>query len=304
MRVNGKTEEGQTQMLERCILTGASASYADCMLALIGSLDCNWPEHPPVLVFDIGLPQNAREILKKKGIPCIGVPEFCPHWRRHMTWKVWAWHHAPCRSFIWMDAGVWALRPFPEVFNVVERLGYFARSDNTWFANHCCPALKRTLCTSAEEENTLLNVNSGLFGLCKEGKGGELLAEALSLALAEENLKAVVPKQLHDQSLLSILLHRYFGPLVTVDRNIYGSEHSPNACLGQCFWIHRQQVRSKDREYFIAHVGEPGAPRIPQARSAAGPSPRCLKLRIMIAKLRGRYPEPPKLPEIYDGVRD
>ena len=288
----------------RCILTGASASYAGGMLALIGSLQCNWPDHPPVLVYDLGLPEEAKARLRDSGVRVIPVPAFCPHWRRHMTWKVWAWNHAPCRSFVWLDAGVWVLRPFPEVFGMVERAGYFVRSDNTLFTEHCCPSLAENLGITLDESAGLLNCNSGLFGLCKEGPGLQLLQEAMRLALVEANLKAVAPLQLHDQSLLTILLHRHLGRLVYADRDLYGSERGPSSCKGQRLWIHRGKVLAEDRQYFIEHASKGGVARRPGACPPPEAPSLARRLRIAIAKRRGRYPSPPVYPEIYDGVRD
>jgi hypothetical protein len=62
---------------EKLIITAASEVYASSLLALLGSLNLNWPEHPPVLVYDIGLDEatltilNAHNILVKKFPPFV-----------------------------------------------------------------------------------------------------------------------------------------------------------------------------------------------------------------------------------------
>lgn len=91
---------------ERLLLTAASEAYAPSLLALLGSLTLHWPSHPPVRVYDIGLAPSSRETLERHGVEVVAVPAFCPHWRRHFTWKPWCWADAPARDVLWIDAGV------------------------------------------------------------------------------------------------------------------------------------------------------------------------------------------------------
>ena len=110
----------------RIIITAASAIYGSSLLAMIGSLDRNWPEHPPLIVYDIGLDTRTLDALKRHGIEVRLVPAFCPHWRLHFTWKIWCWHEAPADSVLWLDAGLTVLRPLDEVFTAIDAIGYFA----------------------------------------------------------------------------------------------------------------------------------------------------------------------------------
>ena len=110
---------------EKLIITGASQSYGPSVLALLGSLTLNWPEHPPVLVYDLGLNEEILAILLENHIAVRKVPPFVPHWRKHFTWKVWAWNDAPARDILWLDAGVVMLQPIDDVFDAIDRLGYF-----------------------------------------------------------------------------------------------------------------------------------------------------------------------------------
>ena len=74
---------------DRLIITAASNAYGPSLLALPGSLNLNWHNHPPVLVYDIGLDDATRATLQQHHIPLRVVPPFCPHWRSHFTWKIW-----------------------------------------------------------------------------------------------------------------------------------------------------------------------------------------------------------------------
>ena len=67
-------------MTNRMIITGASPAYESSLLALLGSLNCNWPGHPPVLVYDLGMTTATLDQLATANIPVRKVPAFCPHW--------------------------------------------------------------------------------------------------------------------------------------------------------------------------------------------------------------------------------
>jgi len=110
-------------------------------MALVGSLRYNWPEHPPLLVYDLGMRPEKVDEFKAAGIDVIRVPEFCPHMRRHFTWKVWCIHEAPCDQYIWLDAGVYVLRPMPDVFEAISNLGYFVIPTGLMIAAGMCRPL-------------------------------------------------------------------------------------------------------------------------------------------------------------------
>ena len=109
----------------KLIVTGASVSFSQSLLALLGSLTLNWPEHPPVLVYDLGLDEQILGTLHENQIQVRKVPPFVPHWRKHFTWKVWCWNDAPARDVFWLDAGVVVLHPLDDVFMAIDKIGYF-----------------------------------------------------------------------------------------------------------------------------------------------------------------------------------
>ena len=50
----------------RMIITAASSTFGPSLLALLGSLNLNWPGHPPVRVYDIGLDEDTLGDLRSK----------------------------------------------------------------------------------------------------------------------------------------------------------------------------------------------------------------------------------------------
>ena len=121
----------------KLIVTGASVSFSQSLLALLVSLTLNWPEHPPVLVYDLGLDEQILGTLHENQIQVRKVPPFVPHWRKHFTWKVWCWNDAPARDVFWLDAGVVVLHPLDDVFMAIDKIGYFINPTYYLFNRLC-----------------------------------------------------------------------------------------------------------------------------------------------------------------------
>lgn len=280
--------------LDRVIVTGASPSYESSLLALIGSLNCNWPEHPPIVVYDLGMSADTRRKLDGAKIDVRQIPEFCPHWRSNFTWKPWCFHDAPGSSYLWIDAGMCVLRPLEEAFTAIEKLGYFAVALYNHPVAPAVPApLSKSLGLSAEDMEPMISISSGIHGIHKYGHGEELVTEALKLALTEENMKATAPPHRHDQALLTLLLYKHFGPPALADYHIYAHHDptGPGSESRQKIWVHRKKMLEADKNYFAGFLNAPGPEYRPTDRIPSVQRPGPIKrIRMAIAKLRGRCP--------------
>lgn len=279
---------------DRVIVTGASPSYEPSLLALLGSLNCNWPGHPRVVVYDLGMSARTIDQLRQAGVEVRRVPAFCANWRSDFTWKLWCFRDAPAASYLWIDAGMCVLAPLDEAFECAEKLGYFAVA----LYNHpVAPSVPEPLRvnsgTSPERLQEMISISSGIHAICKRGPGAALLEEGYRLALSPDNMKATSPQHRHDQSLLTVLLYKHFGPPVLADYHVYAYHEptGPGAESRQKVWVHRRKMTTADRDYFQHHLAVPGpryrpVTRIPSARRPGWVA----RLRIAVAKLRGRYP--------------
>jgi len=291
-------------MKQRLILTAASPAYEQSLLALLGSLNVNWPDHPPILVHDLGMGAKTLAVLDRANIEVRKVPEFCPHWRKHFTWKIWCCCNAPCETYVWIDAGICVLRPMPEAFLMADALGYFIQPNTLSLDVGVCQPLREHFGLTPRQLPEMLGINAGIHGMNKT-KARALLEEAMRLCLHEPYMAAQKPKDLHDQDLFSVLLYKHFSPLVFADRQLYDEDHGgPRAHSGQRVWVHRRGMLSEDMNYFIRHVDRPGQQHIPRTLPPGKEfSPSLLvRIRIRIAQWRGRCPLQPR--RIYDGVRD
>lgn len=245
-------------MMKSAIITAASESYAKQLLALLGSLESNWPSHPPVVVYDLGLPVSVVDSLVSRNIEVRKVPEFCPHWRQHFTWKIWCWNDIDAETFLWIDAGAVVLSPLVEVFPHIENNGYLV------VPNY------RLLVEEASEEAC---VGVGVAPSFRDGKTtlagnfigfdktNELIAsildKAMELALVEKNVKATDPKHRHDQALISLLIYKNIQSPLMLDGNIYLGGPSPILVPGQKVWACRRGMNAQDIENFSNYFLEP-----------------------------------------------
>jgi len=297
---------------EKIIISGASKSFGPSLLALLGSLTLNWPEHPPVLVYDLGLDEEILAILHENHINVRRVPPFVPHWRKHFTWKVWCWNDAPARDVLWLDAGVVVLQPINELFDVIDRLGYFINPTYYPLSDTATDAACRGCGIKPEFRNNKMTFAGGVVGFRKEGVFREIIIQALKIASVEEYIQSTIPLGRHDQAILSLLVHKYIPHPIMLDAMTYAGWTSPRQVPGQKIWVHRRAISQEDIDHFKQHISNPGSVYIPinsllnQKESLQIRLQRLLKKHpVEIFKLiRSRLLSTSAKKEIYDGVRD
>jgi len=257
-------EELNTEIKDRMIITAASAAFGPSLLALLGSLNLNWPEHPPMRVYNIGLDDNTLHVLKDNDVEVVKIPEFCPHWRKHFTWKIWCWNDAPAREILWMDAGIVVLKPLDGVFHTINKTGYFVVPTYHSLTENASEAACRGcgVGTSFREEKVTLA--GGLIGFKKEGQIQQILEEALYVALKEECIEATERMHRHDQAIISLLLYKQFGDVTMADGPVYLGWLSPKQVPGQKVWVHRRSILPQDQAYFASHIKLSGSSYMPK----------------------------------------
>ena len=299
-------------MSDRLIITAASPAYGRSLLALLGSLNLNWPDHPPVRVYDLGLEPETLAALEEAGVTVIRVPPFVPHWRKHFTWKIWAWNDAPARDILWIDAGVAVLKPLDDVFTAIERLGYFVGPSNYSLAEEASAKACEGCGVPPGFREGKMTIAATVAGFRKEGTVAALLEEALTVASTERYIAATQPRHRHDQAVLSLLMYKHLGDPLMCDGRVYFGWDAPLETPGQKMWVHRRGMTEEDQAHFIAHIHEDGPPHMPSLPPAAPKVQRTPLQWIGLAvyKLRerlrgGPHEEPqPGFTVPYDGIRD
>lgn len=292
---------------DRIIITAASASFGPSLLALLGSLNLNWPDHPPVRVYDIGLDDDTREVLRRNRIRVVSVPPFCEHWRKHFTWKIWCWNDAPARRVLWIDSGVVILQPVDEAFDALDAIGYFAVPTYHMLKDNASENACEGCGVSPDFREGKITLAGTVIGFRKEGIVGDIVKEALKLALIEKNIASTEKMHRHDQALMSLLLYKHFQRVVMADGTVYCGWLSPLQVPGQKIWVHRREIEPKDQAHFAAHITASGQPHLPSPPARSGRfRTQWRKIfgapeRFIRQTLRGQRntPEPP-----YNGIRD
>jgi hypothetical protein len=282
---------------DKLIITAASKAYGPSLLALLGSLTLNWPQHPPVLVYDLGLDDPTRAELARHQVKVKLVPPFCPHWRQHYTWKIWCWNDAPARQVLWIDAGIAVLQPLDEVFSVIEQQGYFVVPNGWPLSLEASEAACSGCGVESEFRRGKQTLTAAFIGFDKDGWMRTLLDEALRVALVEKYIAATAPHHRWEQAIFSLLLHRYLDQVRYDDPSIYHVEASPRQSPDQKVWLHRRHaMRARDRAHFAAHISTPGAPYLPRP-------PHWWHGKLPIDRLRSWF-APRQSVFLFDGVRD
>jgi hypothetical protein len=90
--------------MNRAIITSCSNKFFPAVINLIGSIKNNYPDHPPIFVYDL----NILKIFKKeletiKNVKVIQMPKFCVHWESCYTWKTYIFQHSLAESNLYLD---------------------------------------------------------------------------------------------------------------------------------------------------------------------------------------------------------
>ena len=249
---------------DRMIITAASSVFGPSLLALVGSLNLNWPDHPRIRVYDIGLDDDTLRILDASNVEVIKVPEFCPHCRKHFTWKIWCWNDAPARDVLWVDAGLVVLKPLDDVFSAIDNLGYFVVPTYHPLTENASEAACRGCGVDANFRRGKVTLAGGFIGFRKEDQILEIVEEALSVALHEEYIASTGKRHRHDQAIISLLFYRRFGDVTMADGSVYLGWLSPKQTPGQKVWVHRRSILPEDQAYFMSHIKLSGLPYMPK----------------------------------------
>jgi hypothetical protein len=289
---------------EHLVITAASQAFGPSVLALLGSINLNWPGHPPVWVYDLGMDRETLDILEENRIPVLPVPAFCPHWRKHFTWKIWCLNEAPAKHVLWIDAGMVVMAPLNEIFTATSTLGYFLAPNYQLLDWEASEAACKGCGVEPGFRLGKPTLAGGLMGFHKSGKPLQVLQEALSVALVEEHIRATTYRHRHDQAIISLLMYKHFGEVVPVDGQVYIGDKSPEQVPGQKVWVHRRGILPQDIDFYSRYISVNGPPRRPLNPSKNRPkNPFVLALRFTRSRLR-RLKNRLSTPKIYDGRID
>lgn len=121
------------KFLEEALVTASSASFFPHLLGFIASLQNNFPQHPPLIIYSIDLTSWQKRFLRIiKDVVLEEIPPFVPHWRGCYTWKLYVLKHTPAKRFFYLDASSRILAPLDEILNRLRETAYFFVSQSSF----------------------------------------------------------------------------------------------------------------------------------------------------------------------------
>ena len=247
------------------IITAASESYRPQLLSLLGSLRCNWPDHPPVMVYDMGLRDGTDELLRDAGFAVRKIPPFVPHWRKHYTWKPWCMQDASAERVLWLDAGCCVLRPLPEIFDIVGHQGYFALPNYRPLEIEASPEACEGCGVPPDFRVGKVSLTAAVFGFRRGSDAHRVVQQAAKVAETERFIKATKPWHRWEQAILSLLMYREISPLILCDGSLYFYENLRPEFVMHSIWAARRQMHYKDKQFYASRLVGPTAPHLPRA---------------------------------------
>jgi hypothetical protein len=119
-------------MKNNCIITSASDKFFPSLLNFLGSIEANYPNHPDVYIYDLGLFYTFRKELESiPWVHILRVPHFVSHWRSCYTWKTYILNTPLAENNLYIDAGCQVLKNLDPLFEKINSQSYMAVSQGT-----------------------------------------------------------------------------------------------------------------------------------------------------------------------------
>ena len=256
--------------MHKAIITSASNKFFPSLINMLGSLNVNYPNHPPIFIYNLGLSFMFRQELRQiEGVILLDIPHFVPHWRVCYTWKTYIFVNPLAELNLYLDAGTQILRPLNEMFDVIDKDGYFAVHQGVKNKE----IIPSDYTEKFDVQNSTLedySITAGIFGFKKNGSVSHQLEdmheaskEGYCLGFSQEEIwknKGVnktefirdCPKFRHDTTLLSIFLRKDNLDFRAHEALMYAGWMSPHDHKNQAIWNVRMNYKTLD--FLTPHI--------------------------------------------------
>jgi hypothetical protein len=245
----------------KAIITAASGKYFPSLINLLGSIKQNYPDHPKIFVYDLGMPAIfVSELKSLKDVEVIAMPIFCKFWRSCYTWKTYIFSHPLADLNFYLDAGCQVLRPLDRIFDTLEKEDFFAIGQGV-LLEKIVPKEYKAIFEISNEFDDCEVIHAGEFGFKNKGKISNILNQTFDCALSGLAL-GFSPKDIwrnkgynksqfvrnceifrHDLTLLNILIRKHFGRNVKI-HSVEQFAGGRNAHQEQFIWHLRMDFKN------------------------------------------------------------
>ncbi len=247
-----------------CIITSASNKFFPLLLNLLGSIEKNYPGHPDIYVYNLGLFLTFKKELEKiPWVHIMNIPHFVDHWRSCYTWKTYILNTPITELNFYLDAGCQILRPLDRLFEKISTQDYLAVSQGTEVnISDITPDeyIERFKLTSSQLSSNV--IAAGIFGFKRNSSISPITEkiyaygiEGLCLGFSKIDLwkskgvnKTPITRECkifrHDTTLLSILLQKEIPYLKIEPIELFSGKYEDNP--QQFIWNIRMNYKKLD----------------------------------------------------------
>lgn len=220
-------------MFEKALITAASNKFFPSLINLLGSIKVNYPSHPKIFIYDLGLFKIFRKELETiENVEVVDMPVFCGHWRSCYTWKTYIFTHPFAELNLYLDAGCQIEGSLDFAFEIIKSEGYYIIPQGR-SVKDIVPVEYKTIFGIGDDWDNEECVDAGVLGFKREPKIKKILDEVynaglagLALGFSKKDLwrnkgkdKNIFIRNCelfrHDLTLVNILFRKHIFPLVS-----------------------------------------------------------------------------------------
>lgn len=171
-------------MKSKAIITSCSSKFFPSIINLLTSIKVNYPNHPPIYVYDLGLFYTYRRELEQiEGVTVITMPHFCPHWRSCYTWKTYIFANPLAELNLYLDAGCQVLKPLDTDFKIIEEEKVLLVDQEQLFSDIVPESYKKIFSISDQHANKTV-IHAGIIGFLNTPEVNAIFDKIYAAAIA------------------------------------------------------------------------------------------------------------------------
>lgn len=172
------------------IIAASDAKHAPYLVNALISLKENYPIHPNVVIYDLGLSNyDIDEILKFDQVDIAHIPKFVEHYNKNWTWKLYALKNATKRFVLYMDMPNFVIRrSLDPLFEMISSNGSLMIGTGHTLGQIIPDEFWSEFCL---DKNNLCNFpifGAGLVGFDRDSRSWEIVEKSYELCLQGYNL--------------------------------------------------------------------------------------------------------------------
>ena len=230
------------QTYKNILVTATNSPYYESLLTMISGVHKDSLDIVDMIfVYNLGLDSSEINNLNKlKNVTVLDFPsnvtELHPKFMepKSYVYKIYCMYHSSKlgENVLWMDSGACPLKSIDVIYNKIENDNIFLVGDihtNRDYTHQEC----RKCLSATEDELNGKQLWAGLVGYKSNGKYQHIFNQAYEISLIPGCLDGNQENHRHDQSILSILTHRYECPRQDIDMFGYWTDWNRNLKIAQ-----------------------------------------------------------------------